>query len=322
MKRRTFIAGLGSAAAWPLAARAQASLPVVGILSGATFESMNAFLAWFYPGLASEGFIENRNFTTQFRWADDKYDRLPALAADLVRRRVDLIVALGTTPGALAAKAATQTVPIVFVVGTDPVEVGLVPSLARPNGNVTGVSLLHVELLAKNLSLMHELVPSASSIGVLINPVNPRQAAAETRDGQTAARMLGVRLLALYASTPSEIETAFETLVREGAGGLVVTGEAFFFFQRDQIAALAARYKVPATGFPGDGLLMTYGANVADMYRQGGVYAGRILKGANPADLPVVQPTKLQLIINMKTAKTLGITFPTGLLVRADEVIE
>ena len=247
MKRRTFIAGLGSAAAWPLAAQAQAPLPVVGILSGATFESMNAFLAWFYPGLASEGFIENRNFTTQFRWADDKYDRLPALAADLVRRRVDLIVALGTTPGALAAKAATQTIPIVFVVGTDPVEVGLVPSLARPNGNVTGVSLLVVELLAKNLSLMHELVPSASSIGVLINPVNPRQAAAETRDGQTAARMLGVRLLALYASTPSEIETAFETLVREGAGGLVVTGEAFFFFQRDKIAALAARYKVPAS---------------------------------------------------------------------------
>jgi len=322
MKRRTFIGGLGSAAAWPLAARAQASLPVVGILSGATFESMNALLAWFYPGLASEGFIENRNFTTQFRWADDKYDRLPALAADLVRRRVDLIVALGTTPGALAAKAATQTIPIVFVVGTDPVEVGLVPSLARPNGNVTGVSLLVVELLAKNLSLMHELVPSASSIGVLINPANPREAEAETRDAQTAARMLGVRSLALYASTPSEIETAFETLVREGAGGLVVTGEAFFFFQRDQIAALAARYKVPAIGLPGEGLLMAYGANVADMYRQGGVYAGRILKGANPADLPVVQPTKLQLIINMKTAKTLGITFPTGLLVRADEVIE
>ena len=218
IRRRELITLLGGAAAWPIAARAQAALPVIGILSGATFESMNAFLAWFYPGLESEGLAENRNFTTQFRWADDKYERLPALASDLVRRRVDLIVALGTTPGAQAAKAATQTIPIVFIVGTDPVEIGLVPSLARPGGNLTGATNLVVELLAKNLSLMHELVPSASSIGVLINPSNPSQAKVELSDAQTAARTLGVGLLPLNASTPLEIETAFETLVREGAG--------------------------------------------------------------------------------------------------------
>ena len=325
LRRREFITVLGGAAAWSLAGRAQAALPVIGILSGTTFESMNAFLAWFYPGLESEGFIENRNFTTQFRWADDNYDRLPALASDLVRRRVDLIVALGTTPGALAAKAATQTIPIVFVVGTDPVEVGLVPSLARPGGNLTGVTLLVVELLAKNVSLMHELLPSASSIAVLINPSNPSQSEAELRGAQTAARTLGVHLLALNARTPSEIETAFETLVREGAGGLVVTGEAFFFLQRAQVAALAARYKVPAItiGHPDDaGGLMSYGTNSADTYRVAGVYAGRILKGAKPADLPVQAPTKYELVINLKTAKALGVTVPLTLRALATEVIE
>lgn len=326
IRRREFIAIIGGAAAWPLVGRSQPVLPVIGILSGTTFESMNTFLAWFYQGLESEGFIENRNFTTQFRWADDKYDRLPALASDLVRRRVDLIVALGTTPGAQAAKAATQTIPIVFVVGTDPVEVGLVPSLARPGGNLTGVSLLVVELLAKNLSLMHELVPSASSIAVLMNPSNPSQSEAELRDAQGAASMLGVRLLALNARTPSEIEVGFETLVREGAGGLVVTGEAFFFFQRAQIAALAARYKVPAIAAGQDfmeaGILMGYGANQADIFSAAGVYAGRILKGAKPAGLPVQRATKIDLVINLKVAKALGITVPTSILVLATTVIE
>jgi putative tryptophan/tyrosine transport system substrate-binding protein len=326
IKRRDFIALLGGAAVWPLVGRAQAALPVIGILSGATFESMNALLAWFYPGLESEGFIENRNFTTQFRWADDNYDRLPALASDLVRRRVDLIVALGTTPGAQAAKAATRTIPIVFLVGTDPVEVGLVPSLARPGGNLTGVTILVVELLAKNLSLMHELVPSASSIGVLINPANPSQAETELRDAQTAARTLGVGLLALNARTPGEIETAFETLVRQGAGGLVITGETFFLFQRAQIAELAARYKVPAiSGHPdyiNAGGLMSYGTSLADIYGGAGVSAGRILKGEKPADLPVQQATKVELAINLKAAKALGLTVPLSLLGRADEVIE
>ena len=326
IRRRELITLLGGAAAWPIAARAQAALPVIGILSGATFESMNAFLAWFYPGLESEGLAENRNFTTQFRWADDKYERLPALASDLVRRRVDLIVALGTTPGAQAAKAATQTIPIVFIVGTDPVEIGLVPSLARPGGNLTGATNLVVELLAKKLSLMHELVPSASSIGVLINPSNPSQAKVELSDAQTAARTLGVGLLPLNASTPLEIEAAFETLVREGAGGLVITGESLFLFQRAQIAALAARYKVPAIAGLHDymnvGGLMSYGTNPADTFRAAGVYAGRILKGAKPADLPVQQATKIDLAINLKVAKALGITVPTSIRLLATTVIE
>ena len=250
IRRREFIAGSGGGVAWPVAARGQAPLPVIGILSGATFESMNAFLAWFYPGLASEGFIENWNFTTQFRWADDNYDRLPAFAADLVRRRVDLIVALGTTPGALAAKAATQTIPVVFVVATDPVEVGLVPSLARPNGNVTGVSLLLVELVAKNLSLMHELVPSASSIGVLVNPANPREAEAEMRNAQTAASMFGVRLLALYASTPSEVETAFETLCARGLVGSSSPRKLSFSFTVTKSLRLRLATKCPRSGSP------------------------------------------------------------------------
>jgi putative ABC transport system substrate-binding protein len=326
VKRREFITLLSSAAVWPLVGRAQAALPVIGILSGATFESMNALLAWFYPGLESEGFIENRNFTTQFRWADDNYDRLPALASDLVHRRVDLIVALGTTPGAQAAKAATRTIPIVFIVGTDPVEVGLVPSLARPGGNLTGVTIRVVELLAKNLSLMHELVPSASSIAVLINPANPKQAEAELRDAQTAARALGVGLLALNARTPGEIETAFETLVRQGAGGLVITGETFFLFQRAQIAELAARHKVPAISghldYINAGGLMSYGTNMADIFRRAGVFAGRILKGEKSAALPVEQVTKVELVINLKTVKALGITVPLPLLGRADEIIE
>jgi len=325
MRRREFIAGLAGAA-WPFATHAQAALPVIGILTGATFEAMKTFLAWVYQGLADQGYVENRTFTAQLRWADDKYDRLPVLAADLARLRVNLIVALGTTPGALAAKAATQTIPIVFIVGTDPVEVGLIPSLARPGGNLTGVSLLVVELLAKNLSLMHELVPSAASIAVLVNPANRTQAESELREAEAAARTLGVRLLILNASTPSEIETAFATLAREGAGGLVVTGEAFFYFQRNQIATLETRYKVPAIWPSRESLdaagLMSYGTKIADLYRQAGVYAGRVLKGEKPADLPVQRATKIDLALNLKTAKALGITVPTSILLRAAEVIE
>ena len=328
MRRRQFITLLGgAAAAWPLAARAQQpGVPVVGILSGATFEVMNDLLAWVYPGLADQGYVENRNYTVQLRWADDDYDRLTALAADLVRRRVDLIFALGTAPGALAAKAATQTIPIVFLVGTDPIASGLVPSLTRPGGNVTGITILVVDLLAKNLSLMHELKPSAPSIAVLINPGNRTQAETELRDMRAAAQILGVRLVILNASLPHEIDAAFATLMREGAGGLVISGETFFYAQREKLIALAARHGVPtiypSPGFFEAGGLMANGASQADGYRQAGVYAGRVLKGEKPAGLPVQRATKVDLALNLKAAKALGIMVPTSILLRADEVIE
>ena len=260
------------------------------------------------------------------RWADDKYDRLPVLVADLVRLRVDLIIALGTTPGALAAKSATQTIPIVFLVGTDPVEVGLVSSLARPGGNITGITVIVVELMAKCLSLVHELVPTANPVAVLLNPANRTQSEIELRDVQAAARMLGVRLLILNASTPDEIERAFATLTSARAGGLVVSGELLFLNQRDQLFALAARHGVPAIytggGAVAAGALMSYGTNFSEDYRQLGTYAGRILKGTKPADLPVRRPTKVGLGINLKIAKALGIEVPTSILLFADEVIE
>jgi putative ABC transport system substrate-binding protein len=325
-KRREFIVGIG-AAAWPLAARAQQpAAPVIGILSGATFDSMNTLLTWVYQGLADEGYTENQNFTVQLRWADDNYDRLPALAADLVRRRVNLIVALASTPAALVAKTATQMIPIVFLVGTDPVEVGLVPSLARPGGNVTGISVIVVELTAKCLSLIHELVPAATPIAVLINPANRTQAEMELREVNAAAQTLGVRLLIVYGSTPVEIEMAFATLSREQARALVVTGETLFLTQRGQLAELAARYRVPAiyanriTAEAGG--LMGYGINSPDAYRLVGAYAGRILKGEKPTDLPVQRATKIDLSINLIAAKALGIEVPETLLAIADKAIE
>ena len=327
MRRREFITGLGSTAACPVVARAQQrALPIIGVLCGATFESMNTLLAWVYQGLADESYTENQNFAVQLRWADDKYDRLPVLVADLVRLRVDLIIALGTTPGALAAKSATQTIPIVFLVGTDPVEVGLVSSLARPGGNITGITVIVVELMAKCLSLVHELVPTANPVAVLLNPANRTQSEIELRDVQAAARMLGVRLLILNASTPDEIERAFATLTSARAGGLVVSGELLFLNQRDQLFALAARHGVPAIytggGAVAAGALMSYGTNFSEDYRQLGTYAGRILKGTKPADLPVRRPTKVGLGINLKIAKALGIEVPTSILLFADEVIE
>jgi len=327
MRRREFIAGIGGATlGWPLAASAQPALPVIGFLSARTFAGMGPVLAEVYKGLADQGLVENRNFIAQLRWADDTNDRMPALVDDLVRRRVNLIVVMGSTPGALAAKAATQTIPIVFLVGTDPVEAGLVPSLARPGGNLTGVTIIAVELTAKNLSLMHELVPAATSIAVLLNPDNRTQAEAELREAQAAARTLGVRLLFLNASTPAEIDTAFVTLARERAGGLVVTGEAFFAQQDAQLVALAARYAVPTIyPFPQTvvaGGLMSYGTNLPDLQRQLGVYAGRVLKGEKPADLPVQRATRVDLALNLKTAKALGLTVPTSILLRAVEVIE
>jgi putative tryptophan/tyrosine transport system substrate-binding protein len=330
MRRREFIAGLGGAAAWPVVAWAQQqALPVIGFLggvTGATIEPMREYLAAFYRGLAEIGYTENRNVRAEYRWAEDDYGRLPSLAADLVRRRVAIIVVLGSTPGALAAKAATPTIPIVYLIGTDPVKVGLATSLARPSGNLTGVTVINVELIAKCLQLMHQLVPAVTTIAVLVNPANPIQTETETRDVRDAARVLGLRVVVLNASRPGEIDSAFETLFRERAGALVVSGEYFFDTQADRLVALAARYAVPTIyqyrHYTTTGGLMNYGPNVADAYRIVGNYAGRVLKGEKPADLPVQQVTRIDLVLNMKTAKALGLTVPESIIVRADEVFE
>ena len=327
MRRREFIAGLGGAAAWPLAARAQqTTVPVIGLLSGATLKSTREDVASFHQGLAETGYIENRNVTIEYRWAEGDNDRLPVLAADLVRRQVAVIVAFASTPAAFAAKAATQTIPIVFQVGPDPVRNGLVASLARPGGNLTGATTINVELIAKTLSLIHELVPAASTIAVLVNPANPIQTETETRDVQVAARVLGLRAMMLRASSPGEIEPAFATLVAERAGALVVSGENLFRTQRDQLVALAARYAVPTIyqypEFTTRGGLIRYGPNIQESFHTVGIYTGRILKGEKAADLPVQQSTRIELIINMKTAKALGLTIPETLLATADEVIQ
>jgi putative ABC transport system substrate-binding protein len=327
VKRREFITLFGGAAAWPIAARAQQpAMPVIGYLSGATFETMREPVAAFHRGLADAGFAEGRNIAVEYRWAEGHNDRLPALAMDLVRRGVDVIVVASSTPGALAAKAATQTIPIVFQIGTDPVKVGLVASLARPGGNITGVTIITVDLLAKCLELMHNVMPPATIIAVLVNPANIQQAATERLIIEDTARVLGARVVILNASSPSEIELAFATLVGERAGALVVTGETFFFAERDRVVELAAHYAVPTIyplrEFVVAGGLISYGADFADAVRRLGVQTGRILRGVKAADLPVEQATKVQLIVNLKTAKTLGINVPLPLLGRADEIIE
>ena len=328
IRRDEFIALLGgAAAAWPLAARAQQpAMPVIGFLSGTSFDATRDNIAGFHRGLAETGYVADRNVTIEYRWAEDHYDRLPVLAADLIRRQVATIVVGGSTPGALAAKAATQTIPIVFLVGPDPVKTGLVASLARPGGNLTGVTIINVELIAKCLGVLHELVPTAATIAVLVNPANPLQTETETRDVQAAAPILGVRVVILHATSPTEIESAFATLVGERAGGLVISGEAFFVTHREQITALAASHAIPTIyqyrEFTAGGGLMSYGPRLPDAYHIVGTYAGRVLKGEKPADLPVQQSTKIELSINLKTAKALGITFPITLLGRADEAIE
>ena len=328
MKRREFITLLDSAAAaWPLAARAQQpAMPVIGFLSGATSETMRELVAAFHRGLADAGFAAGRNLTIEYRYAEGNNDRLPALAMDLVRREVSVIAVVGSTPAALATKAATQTIPIVFFIGTDPVKVGLVASLARPGGNITGITALVVELLSKALDLMHNLMPPDTKIAALINPANVPQSAAERSLIQNAAHVLGAPIFVLNASSPSEIESAFETLVRERIGALVVSGENFFLTQRGLMVELAARHAVPtiyaAREFVLAGGLMSYGTPQADAVRQVGVSTGRILKGEKAADLPVQQVTKIQLAINLKTAKALGLNIPNTLIGRADEVIE
>src|SRR5262245_58149380 len=327
MKRREFITLLGGAAAWPLAAWAQQpAIPVIGYLSGATFKAMREYVAAFHRGLADEGFFEDRNVAIEYRWAEGHNERLPALATDLVRRQVAIIVVGSSTPGSLAAKAATQTIPIVFQIGTDPVKVGLVASLARPGGNITGITIINVELIAKCLELMHNLMPPATTIAVLVNPANIPQTATEKVVLDDTARALGARMMILNASSPSEIEAAFATLVGERVGALVVSGENFFLTQRDRLVELAADHSMPTIyayrEFVAAGGLMSYGASVSDANRRVGVNTGRILKGAKPADLPVEQITKIEFIINLKTARALGLQMPLHLLQFADEVIE
>jgi putative tryptophan/tyrosine transport system substrate-binding protein len=325
MKRREFIAGLGGAAAWSLAARAQqAAMPVIGLLWPSMPRNQSEFVANVHRGLSDTGYVEGRNLAVVYRSAEDRLDRLRALADDLVRHQVAVIVA-GTTPAAVAAKAATKSIPIVFGIASDPVEVGLVASLNRPGGNLTGSTTLNAAVAPKRLELLHEMVPAATSIGYLVNPTNRIDTESETRELQATARILGVRLLIINASDLSEVEAAVATVVSQGVGGLVI-GAGTIFFNYDPFVALAAHYRVPAiyssrSAVAGGGL-MSYGTDYADSQRLLGAYTGRILKGEKPTDLPVQQVTKMQLTINMKTAKALGLTFPLTLLGRADEVIE
>jgi putative ABC transport system substrate-binding protein len=326
MKRREFITLLGGAAApWPIAARAQqAATPVIGFLNSASPGPYAPFVAAFRQGLSETGFIEGRNVTIEYRWAEGQYNRLPAMAADLIRRQVTVIAA-GGAPAAPVAKASTTTIPIVFSIAGDPVEIGLVASLNRPGGNLTGVTNLAVELVPKRLELLRELVPTATIIAALVNPTSP-YAESQSRDLQAAARTLGLQLHILHASTEREFDGVFATLVQLRAGALAISTDVFFNNPSERLAALALRYAVPTIyqnrEFAAAGGLMSYGGSNIDSYRLVGGYTGRILKGEKPADLPVQQATRVELVINMKTAKALGLTFPLTLLGRADEVIE
>jgi putative ABC transport system substrate-binding protein len=327
LKRREFITLLGgAAAAWPLSARAQQpKMPVVGFLSAESPELWVGRMRAFRQGLSETGYVEGRNVAIEYRWAESRNDRLPALAADLVRLQVSVITVLGSTPGALAAKAATTTIPIVFFTGADPVAFGLVASLSRPGGNLTGVANLGVELGPKRLEVLHELLPAATVVALLVNPTNPI-VEVESRGVQDAARTLGLQLHVLDASTERDFDAVFASLFQLRASALVIAPDAFFTSRSEQLAALALRHAVPTMyqyrEFAAAGGLMSYGDNVADHDRLAGVYTGRILNGEKPADLPVLQSTKAELIINLKSAKTLGITVPQLLLARADEVIE
>ena len=325
MRRRNFIILLAGASGWPSAARAQhKAMPVIGLLDSASPGPEAPFLAAFHDGLSETGYVEGQNVAIEYRWSEGSYDRLPALAADLVGRQVDVIAA-NDIPAARAAKNATTTIPIVFAVGIDPVEFGLVAGLARPGGNLTGVGFLNVELMAKRLELLSELVPQAGAFVLLVNPTN-ENAERVVRDGQDAARAKGVQLPVLKASTESEIDAAFATLVQLQAGGLVVQAEPLFNSRREQLVALASRHAVPAISawreFADAGGLISYGASRTGGWRQIGTYVGKILKGAKPADLPVQQPTTFELVVNLNTAKALGLTVPPSILARADEVIE
>jgi putative tryptophan/tyrosine transport system substrate-binding protein len=326
--RRQFISALGGAAAmWPHAAHAQqAAMPVVGLLYAGAPETSQDRVAAFRSGLGDIGFVEGQNVAIEYRWAQGQYDQLAVLAADLVRRQVTVIVPTGSAASALAAKAATTTIPIVFSIGADPIQFGLVTSLNRPGGNVTGVTFFGGSALeAKRLNLLDELLPQAATIAYLVNPTNP-SGEGQTQEAETAARSLGRQIKVLRASTESEIEAAFSIIDEDRAGALLVAGDAFFASRRDQLALLATRHKIPTMyqlrEYVVAGGLMSYGTSITDAYRQAGVYTGRILKGVKPGDLPVMQSTKFEFIINMKTAKSLGIKISDNLLSLADEVIE
>jgi putative ABC transport system substrate-binding protein len=329
-RRRKFVAFLGGAAvaplAWPLAARAQqAAMPVIGFLNSSSPDADGDRMRAYRRGLSETGYVEGRNVTIEYLWADDHNDRLSSMAVDLVRQRVNVIVT-GGTPATLAAKAATATIPIVFVLSTDPVEAGLVASLNRPGGNLTGVTGLNVELAPKKLELLHELLPSATILGLLVNPTNAIAAESEARTVQAAARTLGLQLHVLRASTERDFDSAFASLAQLRAGALVIGSDLFFTSRSEQLAALTVRHAVPSIyqfrEFAAAGGLMSYGGSITDWGHQAGIHTGRILAGAKPADLPVQQATKVELFINLKTAKALALEVPPTLLARADEVIE
>jgi putative ABC transport system substrate-binding protein len=327
MRRREFIAGIGSAAAWPLAARAQqAQMPMVGFFRDGSADANARNVAAFRKGLSEAGYVEGQNVMVEYLWLEGQYDRLPALVTDLVRRRVAVIATPGSTLAALAAKAATATIPIIFAVGEDPVQLGLVASLPRPGGNVTGVNIFNGEVNAKRLELLRQLVPKAVHVAVLLNPAVAPLAASTLRDVMEAAPSLGLQIQVLNATTIDEIDAAFATLARERPDALFVAPGAFFTSRRVQFATLTTLNRIPASysnrDFVAAGGLMSYGTDTADSFRQVGVYTGSILKGARPADLPVVQSTKFELVINLTTARALGLAVPQTLLVAADEVIQ
>jgi putative ABC transport system substrate-binding protein len=327
MKRREFISLLGGAAAWPLAVRAQQpAMPVVGFVSSRSSVASARHAAAFQKGLGETGYVEGQNVLVEYHWLEGRYDRLPALMADLVRRRVAVLAVPGSTPAALAAKAATATIPIVFAVGEDPVKLGLVASLARPGGNATGINFFVSEVIAKRLGLLHDLAPKAVRIAVLVNPGNALTAEATLREIPEAARALGLQTQVLRASNSREIEAAFVTLARDQADALLVAPDGFFVDRRVQFATLAAHHRIPAAYTAREvveaGGLMSYGTDILDMHRQVGLYSGQILKGAKAAELPVAQSTKFEFVINLQTARALGLEVPNSLQLLADEMIE
>jgi putative ABC transport system substrate-binding protein len=327
MNRREFIALMGGAAAWPFLARAQqAAIPVIGLLGSESPDVWATRLRAFRQGLKETGYVEGQNAAIEYRWAESHNDRLPALAADLVRHPVTVIVAPGSTPAALAAKAATSTIPIIFWVGTDPIELGLVASLNRPEGNLTGLTTLNVGLVNKRVELLHEIIPGTSSVGLLINPTSPILSKISTEEAQAAALSRGLELHVLNASTEGDFDVVFADLIQMRAGGLVIGTDAFFSSRLEKLAAVSARHAMPTVyhfrEFAAAGGLISYGGSSTEPFHGVGVYAGRLLKGEKPATLPVQQVTKVELIINLKTAKAFGLNIPLSLIARANEVIE